>query len=95
MAQKLQIEYVEGARISTIGIGFDVDQGLLRNIAKQGNGHFYFLDSSDRLADIMREDLTSLVVPALKDINLDITTYTDFDILNAYGVESDASITSN
>jgi Ca-activated chloride channel family protein len=90
LAKKLNVEYVEGLRISTIGLGYDVNQELLRKIAKNGSGHYYFVDKSETLTSIIKNDLSSLVVPAVKNVKVSINTKAMFKILNIYGFEGSA-----
>lgn len=48
-----------GTSIYSIGLGADVDAGLLRGIATSG-GHYYFAPTTDQLADIYRRVAANL-----------------------------------
>lgn len=94
LAKKLQVEFVEGIRISTVGLGFDVNQDLLRKIAKSGSGHFYFADKSATLESILKEDLASLTVPAAKNVHIEIDTNNGFVIKSIHGVDDKLAFNS-
>lgn len=95
MSQKLNIEYIEGLRISTIGLGYDVDQKMLREIAQNGGGHFYFVDSYKTLSNIIKNDLNMVVVPLVKDLELKLNTDSNFKILNIFGKNEEDEITDS
>ncbi len=88
LARKAKVEYMEGARISTIGLGIGVNESLLRNIANQGKGHYYFADTSKTLTRILREDLKSTVVPVAKNLKLDLELGSGYELINIYGSDS-------
>lgn len=81
---------VVDAKISTIGLGIDVDQALLRKIAEQGGGHYYFADNSKTLTRILREDLATTVKPLLANTTLDIELGEGLELVNLYGADSEA-----
>ncbi|HXW84789.1 MAG TPA: VWA domain-containing protein [Candidatus Binataceae bacterium] len=51
-----RMRHEENATVSTIGIGNDVNVGLLQNIAKYGGGSYYQTDSAHSLPEIVVED---------------------------------------
>lgn len=85
IAKKAKVEFIKGARISTIGLGYDVDENLLRKIAKEGNGFYYFSDNAKTLTKYLREDLNSLIKPCLYDVVLNIEGNKGFKVLDVYG----------
>lgn len=46
-----------GIATSTFGVGEDFDERLLRDMAREGGGHFYFIDSPAQIADILTSEL--------------------------------------
>ena len=94
LSKKLEVEYIEGLRISTIGLGYDVNQELLREIANQGKGHFYFVDKSETLSKIIKDDLFSLILPVVKNVNISIRMNEGYKISNIYGYEKDDTFSS-
>lgn len=87
IASKAAVQYIEGARISTIGLGYDVDESLLRKIAHEGQGNYYFADTSKTLTKILREDLQTTIVPIAKDVKLKVTLGDTYDLVNIHGVD--------
>jgi len=85
LAAKAEVEYLEDLRISTIGLGFDVDERLLRKIASGGSGHYYFVENAKALTTILREELGTTVIPLLKNVSITISAEDNFRLLEAYG----------
>ncbi|MDF3822388.1 VWA domain-containing protein [Leptospira sp. 96542] len=85
IAKKAKVEFIKGGRISTIGLGYDVDENLLRKIAKKGNGFYYFSDNAKTLTKYLREDLTSFIKPCLYDVVLNIEENKGYKVLDVYG----------
>lgn len=85
IALKAKVEYMEGARISTIGLGLGVNQDLLRKIAVEGNGHYYFADTSKTLTTILRDDLKSTIIPVAKDTKITLSLGAGYQLINLYG----------
>lgn len=73
MAKKANVNYLEGARISTIGLGHDVDEFLLRLIAEKGNGAYYFAENGTALKNLFLKDLNSVMIPVVKQTQLKIS----------------------
>jgi Ca-activated chloride channel homolog len=72
IAKEAAVQRIEGARISTIGLGYGVNEALLRQIAEAGQGHYYFAENAQTLTKILREGLQTTVVPVAKDVTLEI-----------------------
>lgn len=59
IAELVQVMRAEGMTVSTIGLGADVNQGLLRSVATQGGGRSYFTNDPHNIPRIfMRETST-------------------------------------
>ncbi|EMY76739.1 hypothetical protein LEP1GSC060_3347 [Leptospira weilii serovar Ranarum str. ICFT] len=95
IAKKAKVQYLEGSRISTIGLGYDVNQNLLRTVAENGQGHYYFADNAKTLTKIIRDDFETLVVPIAKKVILNIHSNPGYKILKIYGATDDTPISSN
>ena len=85
IASKAKVGYLEGARISTIGLGLGVNEKLLREIAKEGRGHYYFADTSKTLTKILREDLQSTIIPVGKNVKLNLNLGSGYKLVELYG----------
>jgi Ca-activated chloride channel family protein len=87
IAEHAKVKYLEGARISTVGIGGGVDEKVLRKIAEKGQGHYYYADKATTLAMFLREDLKSIMIPVLKASTITIQAQQGFKIKTIYGFE--------
>jgi len=86
IARATGTQYLEDARISTIGLGIDVDQDLLRIIAEQGRGHYYFAENAQALGTLFTEELRSVIVPVATDLHLRLQAGPGESIEAVYGV---------
>lgn len=87
IAELAKVNYLEGARISTVGIGKGVDEKVLRKIADKGQGHYYYADKASTLTKFLREDLKSTLIPVLKAATVTIQAQQGFKIKTIYGFE--------
>ncbi len=88
LARRTGGEYVKDAqRISTVGLGLDVDEALLREIATAGGGHYYFANSGETLGSILGQDLRSTVIPVVRDVRATFEPGKGFKINRIYGFE--------
>ena len=85
ISKKAKVEFLKGSRISTVGLGYDVDEAVLRKIAQEGKGFYYFANDAKVLTKLLREDLTSLVKPAVFDVSLQLQANAGYNILDVYG----------
>ena len=88
LAKLAESEYREGARISTIGLGHDVDERVLRKIAEDGSGDFYFADKAETLAKFLREELRSMLIPVARGAKLRLSAVEGARIRRVYGYEN-------
>ncbi len=85
IAKEAAVRRIEGARISTIGLGIDVNEALLRRIAEAGQGHYYFAENAQTLTKILRDGLQTTVTPVAKDVTLEIELGEQFVIERIHG----------
>jgi Ca-activated chloride channel family protein len=91
LAEKAGTKYLDGVRISTVGLGRDVSAEVLRRIADTGHGHYYFADKADTLTKIFREDLRTSMIPAARNIVLTLTPGAGFELGEIFGYEERAN----
>jgi Ca-activated chloride channel family protein len=60
-----------GIGLTTIGVGADFDVGLMRGLAEQGAGNFYFLEDPSAATEVFAEELDYFMQPLALDIRLD------------------------
>jgi Ca-activated chloride channel family protein len=60
-----------GIGLTTIGVGNDFDVNLMRGLAEQGAGNFYFLEDPTAATEVFSEELDYFVQPLALDVQLD------------------------
>ncbi len=77
MARGFIARYVQ---LTTIGVGADVNLTLLRTLAEQGSGNFYFLEDPAAAREVFTRELRFFVAPIAYDVEI------GFDAGEAYDV---------
>ncbi len=62
-----------GVATSTFGVGADFDERLLRDLAHEGGGNFYFIDTAAHVARILTSELGEAIEVTLRNAVLEIT----------------------
>lgn len=75
----------EGIGLTTIGLGTDFNAPLMRTLAQQGDGNFYFLENSGAVSEVFTEELSFFTVPVAFDLKVTMTTGTHYNFGRAYG----------
>lgn len=83
-----------GVTTTTMGVGMGFNEDLLRQMASEGGGAFYFIDNPDQAAHIFREELRDLL--SVTGQNLTVTLTPSAHIkqaiqFNAYPVQEDGN----
>ncbi len=59
-----------GIYLSTVGLGKDINDALLSNLARQGKGGYYFIDSAQEMDKVFRQEVISLFQKAAVDVSV-------------------------
>ena len=62
----------DGISISTFGVGSDFNEDLMTNIAEYGSGNYYYIDSSDKIPQIIAQELKGLLSVVAQNAKLTI-----------------------
>jgi Ca-activated chloride channel homolog len=62
-----------GIGLTTIGVGSDFDVALMRGLAEQGAGNFYFLEDPTAATEVFTEELDYFMQPIALDVRIDAT----------------------
>jgi Ca-activated chloride channel homolog len=62
-----------GIPTSTLGVGADFDERLLRDMAHEGGGNFYFIESAAQITDILTSELGETLETVVRSGAIDIT----------------------
>jgi Ca-activated chloride channel family protein len=76
-----------GIDLSTIGVGLDLNQDLLRELAKSGRGLFHFVADDGDIQKVFVSELQSLISPVATQPNLEINFGSDLELVKLYGYE--------
>lgn len=75
-----------GISTSTFGVGVDFDERLLRDMAHEGGGNFYFLEDSRQIPDLVTSELVEaleIVIPQAA-IEIEIPHRASAEVLNRF-----------
>ncbi len=64
----------EGVSTTTMGVGMNFNEDLLRAMANEGGGAFYFIDNPDQAAHIFREELRDLLSVVGQNLTITLKT---------------------
>jgi Ca-activated chloride channel family protein len=75
----------DGVGLTTIGLGSDFNIDLMRGLAQQADGNFYFLEDAGAIDDVFTEELSYFVVPIAFDLQLSLTAGDEYRFGRALG----------
>jgi Ca-activated chloride channel family protein len=75
----------DGVGITSIGLGTSFNYALMRGIAEQGDGNFYFLEDAGAVEEVFTQEIAYFTVPVAFDLHLEVTAGSDYRILRAQG----------
>ncbi|OGQ87007.1 MAG: hypothetical protein A2289_08025 [Deltaproteobacteria bacterium RIFOXYA12_FULL_58_15] len=75
----------EGIGITTIGVGLDINQDLMRELSEQGGGNFYFIESPEKVIVVFKDELDFLVTPLANNLTATIELGENFTLVDVYG----------
>jgi Ca-activated chloride channel family protein len=81
----------EGVPLTTIGVGTDFDLELMRGLAEDGDGNFYFLDDPTAVDEVFTEEVATFLMPVAFDVTLSVDLGSEWTIRNVYGVRADGN----
>ncbi|MBC7932724.1 MAG: VWA domain-containing protein, partial [Rubrivivax sp.] len=76
-----------GVDLSTIGVGFDLNQDLLRELAKSGRGLFHFVADAQDIEKVFIKELQSLISPVATNPVVEIDYGAGLELAQVYGYE--------
>lgn len=75
----------EGVGLTTVGLGTDFNLALMRGLAEQGDGNFYFVEHAAAVEEVFTEELSYFTVPVAFDVELRMAPGSDYRVVRAYG----------
>jgi hypothetical protein len=73
--------------LSTIGLGEDLDQDLLRKLSDSGRGLLHFIGDDQDLAKVFVQEIDSLLSSAAREVRLDIKFDVNKDQVGFFGYQ--------
>lgn len=75
-----------GIPTSTFGVGGDFDERLLRDMAHEGGGNFYFIQAAAQIADILTSELGETLETVVRSAAVEITLPlgAEAEVLNSF-----------
>jgi Ca-activated chloride channel family protein len=77
----------EGIDLSTIGVGLDLNQDLLRRLAQSGRGLFHFVADVRDIEKVFISELQSLISPVATEPKVEIDYPEGLELAQLYGYE--------
>src|SRR6478752_5790468 len=80
---------VRGVATSTFGVGADFDERLLRDIAHEGGGNFYFVETPAQIPDLLTSELGEALEVVVRgaQLRLELPAGADAEVLNRYRMQ--------
>ncbi|MDD9941778.1 MAG: VWA domain-containing protein [Myxococcales bacterium] len=75
----------QGIGLSTVGLGVNFNVELMRGLAEQGDGNFYFLENSGAVSEVFTEELSYFTVPVAFDLELKLVSGPHYAFRRAFG----------
>ncbi|HMI94261.1 MAG TPA: VWA domain-containing protein, partial [Polyangiales bacterium] len=75
----------DGIGLTTIGLGADFNIALMRGLAQQADGNFYFLEDTGAIDEVFAEELSYFVVPIAFDLELSLGAGPEYEFGRALG----------
>ena len=75
----------KGIGLTTIGVGDEFDIQLMRGLAEQGAGNFYFLEDNTAATEVFTEEVDYFMQPIALDITLGVTAGAGYQLGEAAG----------
>lgn len=75
----------DGIGLTTIGLGTDFNFALMRGLAEQADGNFYFLENATAVDEVFTEELAYFTLPVAFDVTLEVTAGPHHEVVRAAG----------
>jgi len=76
-----------GIDLSTIGVGSELDNDLLRTLARAGHGLYHFVADSRDIEKVFIDEVQSLISPVARNVHVEIASPLPLRLQHIYGYE--------
>ena len=74
--------------LSTIGLGSEFDPVLMRTLAEESFGAFYFLQDVQAVEEVFEEEVQTFLYPLAYDVSIDATVTQGYRVRGVYGTKT-------
>jgi Ca-activated chloride channel family protein len=78
----------DGIGLTTVGLGTDFNIDLMRSLAQQADGNFYFVENAAAVDEVFTEELSYFTLPVAFDLELRVTAGQDYTFARAVGSQA-------
>lgn len=75
----------EGFGLTSIGLGTDFAPALMRGLAQQADGNFYFVENAGAVSEVFTEEINYFTVPVAFDLKVELEAGSHYNFGRAYG----------
>jgi Ca-activated chloride channel homolog len=77
-----------GMTVSTVGLGIEYNEELMKGIAKNTRGNYYYIDAIDRIPEVFKTELDSLFGTVATNVSLTLRLADGVELSRVYGYEA-------
>lgn len=78
---------VDGIGLTTIGLGSDFQYSLMSNLARLGDGNFYFVENPAAVDEVFADEISYFTVPVAFDLTLEFEEGADYQVAAVHGTD--------
>ena len=75
----------QGVRVSTMGVGIEYDDQLMKDVAARSGGNYYYVDQAEAIVDHLDAELRELSQIVAKDLMLEVRLGPGVEVRDVYG----------
>ncbi|MBN2081277.1 VWA domain-containing protein, partial [bacterium] len=79
---------MKGMTISTIGLGIEYNEELMKGIAKNTRGNYYYIDTIDQIPEVFDKELKSIFGTVATNVGLRLKLAEGVELGRVYGYEA-------
>ena len=76
-----------GMTVSAVGLGIEYNEELMKGIAKNTRGNYYYIDSIDKIPEVFDKELKSIFGTVASNVGLTLTLADGVELTRVYGYE--------
>ena len=87
IASEAQSYNERGIYLSTVGLGYEFNDPLLSQLARQGNGAYHFIDSADEMDKVFRREVAGLVERVANNVSITVAPDPGVEMIELTGYD--------